>query len=59
MKTQELQSQRNASAKAIRQAKAKGEDAQPLLDAVANLGSELDAAKAQQDVVLPQLTTLP
>ncbi|TMO97450.1 serine--tRNA ligase [Pseudoalteromonas sp. S3260] len=52
VKTQELQSQRNASAKAIGQAKAKGEDAQPLLDAVANLGSELDAAKAEQDGVL-------
>ncbi|OLF80362.1 serine--tRNA ligase [Pseudoalteromonas haloplanktis] len=52
VKTQELQSQRNASAKAIGQAKAKGEDAQPLLDAVANLGSELDAAKAEQDEVL-------
>jgi seryl-tRNA synthetase len=52
VKTQELQSQRNASAKAIGQAKAKGEDAQPLLDAVANLGSELDAAKTEQDEVL-------
>ena len=52
VKTQELQSQRNASAKAIGQAKAKGEDAQPLLDAIANLGSELDAAKAEQDEVL-------
>lgn len=52
VKTQELQSQRNASAKAIGLAKAKGEDAQPLLDAVANLGSELDAAKAEQDEVL-------
>ncbi len=52
VKTQELQSQRNASAKAIGQAKAKGEDAQPLLDAVANLGSELDATKKAQDEVL-------
>ncbi|CAI86784.1 serine--tRNA ligase [Pseudoalteromonas sp. NZS127] len=58
VKTQELQSQRNASAKAIGQAKAKGEDAQPLLDAVANLGSELDAAKAQQDVVLAAINDI-
>lgn len=58
VKTQELQSQRNASAKAIGQAKAKGEDAQPLLNAVANLGSELDAAKAQQDVVLAAINDI-
>ena len=58
VKTQELQSQRNASAKAIGQAKAKGEDAQPLLDAVANLGSELDAAKTEQDEVLAAINDI-
>jgi seryl-tRNA synthetase len=58
VKTQELQSQRNASAKAIGQAKAKGEDAQPLLDAVSNLGSELDAAKAEQDKVLAAINDI-
>ncbi|WP_166376817.1 serine--tRNA ligase [Pseudoalteromonas sp. Z9A4] len=58
VKTQELQSQRNASAKAIGQAKAKGEDAQPLLDAVANLGSELDAAKTEQDAVLAAINDI-
>ena len=39
--TQELQAKRNQSAKQIGQAKAKGEDVQPLLDAVAGLGDEL------------------
>ena len=39
--TESLQAKRNQSAKAIGQAKAKGEDAQPLLDAVANLSDEL------------------
>ncbi|MBQ4832494.1 serine--tRNA ligase [Pseudoalteromonas sp. MMG010] len=58
VKTQELQSQRNASAKAIGQAKAKGEDAQPLLDAVANLGSELDATKKAQDEVLTAINDI-
>ncbi|KID56940.1 seryl-tRNA synthetase [Pseudoalteromonas luteoviolacea] len=57
-KTQELQSERNSRSKAIGQAKAKGEDAQPLLDAVANLGDQLSAAKAEQDKILAQLQDL-
>ena len=47
IKTQELQSEKNASAKSIGQAKAKGEDIQPLLDAVANLGDQLKAAESR------------
>ncbi|MCG7568780.1 serine--tRNA ligase [Pseudoalteromonas sp. CO325X] len=54
-KTQELQSERNSRSKAIGQAKAKGEDIQPLLDAVANLGDELENAKKEQDAVLNEL----
>ncbi|WMN60054.1 serine--tRNA ligase [Pseudoalteromonas xiamenensis] len=54
-RTQELQSERNSRSKAIGQAKAKGEDVQPLLDAVAHLGDELDAAKTEQDKILKQL----
>jgi len=46
LRMQELQSQRNASAKAIGQAKARGEDIQPLLEAVARLGEELDDLEA-------------
>jgi seryl-tRNA synthetase len=45
--TEELQSQRNASAKSIGQAKARGEDIQPLLDAVAQLGEELKEVDTQ------------
>jgi seryl-tRNA synthetase len=40
---QELQNARNTSAKSIGQAKARGEDIQPLLDEVGRLGKELDA----------------
>lgn len=40
-----LQAQRNTASKAIGQAKAKGEDAQPILDQVAALGDELKAAE--------------
>jgi len=43
--TQAYQTERNASAKNIGNAKAKGEDIQPLLDAVASLGDKLKAAE--------------
>ena len=49
VRTQELQAERNSRSKAIGQAKAKGEDVAPLLEQVAGLGAELDAAKAQLD----------
>ncbi|MAD02873.1 MULTISPECIES: serine--tRNA ligase [unclassified Pseudoalteromonas] len=57
VKTQELQSERNASSKAIGQAKAKGEHekAQQLLDSVSTLGDQLDSVKAEQDAVLEEL----
>jgi seryl-tRNA synthetase len=57
-KTQELQSERNSRSKAIGQAKAKGEDIQPLLDAVANLGDQLTAAKNEQDDILAKLNDI-
>ncbi len=44
---QELQNQRNTSAKAIGKAKAQGEDIQALLDEVAALGGELDGVEAE------------
>jgi len=47
MKVEELQGKRNSSAKSIGQAKAKGEDIQPLLDAVAELGAQLKTAEAE------------
>ena len=47
MEVEALQSKRNASARSIGQAKAKGEDIQPLLDAVAKLGAELKTVESQ------------
>jgi seryl-tRNA synthetase len=47
VQTEELQAQRNASAKSIGQAKARGEDIQPLLDAVAELGDRLKETEAE------------
>ncbi|MBI5040711.1 MAG: serine--tRNA ligase [Gammaproteobacteria bacterium] len=49
VRTQELQAERNSRSKAIGQAKAKGEDVAPLMEQVAGLGAELDAAKAKLD----------
>jgi seryl-tRNA synthetase len=56
--TQALQNQRNQSAKAIGQAKAKGEDVQPLLDAVQGLGAALSNQQAQLQAVQDQLQSL-
>ena len=47
MDVEALQSKRNASAKSIGKAKAQGEDIQPLLDAVAQQGSELAEIESQ------------
>ncbi len=58
VKTQELQSERNSRSKAIGQAKAKGEDIQPLLDAVAHLGDALDASKKEQDEILAKVNDI-
>ena len=49
VETQELQQQRNIRSKSIGQAKARGEDIQPLLDEVATLGDKLK--KAEQELV--------
>ena len=51
VETEQLQSERNASAKRIGIAKAQGEDIQPLLSAVKDLGDRLEAGeKALQEV---------
>ena len=55
VKTQDLQSQRNTRSKSIGQAKARGEDIQPLLAEVSQLGDELEAAKEEQNDVLKQI----
>ncbi|MCW9088941.1 MAG: serine--tRNA ligase [Gammaproteobacteria bacterium] len=55
VQTQELQSERNQRSKAIGQAKAKGEDVQPLLDAVADLGDKLKQAEEQLSALQDEL----
>ena len=50
-----LQSERNRSSKAIGQAKAKGEDIEPLLAEVATLGEQLEAEKAKFEAVASKL----
>lgn len=49
--TEQLQAERNTRSKAIGQAKAAGEDIQPLLDAVADLGDQLKSRQAELDEV--------
>ena len=44
--TEQLQNERNTSSRAIGKAKAQGEDIEPLLAAVKNLGDKLDACQA-------------
>ncbi len=58
VETETLQAERNRSAKAIGKAKAQGEDIQPLLDAVADLGEKLDAAKAKLQAVQEALNAI-
>ncbi|AMG31445.1 serine--tRNA ligase [Grimontia hollisae] len=58
VRTEELQAERNARSKSIGQAKAKGEDIQPLLAAVENLGDELDKAKAELAELQEQLNSI-
>ncbi len=55
VRTEELQAERNRSSKSIGQAKASGQDIQPLLVQVAGLGQQLDAAKQELDAVQQQL----
>ena len=47
VQTQELQNQRNTKSKSIGQAKASGENIEPLLEEVSELGDKLDSAKDQ------------
>jgi seryl-tRNA synthetase len=58
VKTQQLQSERNTRSKAIGQAKAKGEDIQPLLAAIEDLGEQHKAAEAELDAVLAEITAI-
>lgn len=56
--TENLQNERNTRSKGIGKAKAAGEDIQPLLAEVANLGKSLDAAKAELSAVQDKLEDL-
>ena len=47
IETQELQNERNTRSRDIGQAKARGEDIQPLLDAVQDLGEQMKAAETR------------
>jgi seryl-tRNA synthetase len=47
VKTETLQNERNTSAKNIGKAKASGEDVEPLLAAVKDLGDRLDASESK------------
>lgn len=58
IKTQELQNQRNTRSKSIGQAKARGEDIQPLLIEVSKLGDELEEAKEAQTKVLAEIDNI-
>lgn len=55
VKTENLQAERNARSKSIGQAKARGEDIEPLRLQVNQLGEELDAAKADLDALLAEI----
>jgi seryl-tRNA synthetase len=55
VETEQLQSERNASAKRIGQAKAQGEDIEPLLAAVKDLGDRLEAGEEALQEVQGQL----
>jgi len=55
IETESLQSDRNSRSKAIGKAKAAGEDIQPLLDEVSNLGDKLKAAETELATLQAQL----
>jgi seryl-tRNA synthetase len=55
VETERLQSERNTSAKSIGKAKAQGEDIEPLLAAVKDLGDKLEASEADLQAVQLEL----
>lgn len=58
VKTQELQNERNLRSKSIGQAKANGEDLQPLLDQVQHLGEKLKEAETELADIQTKMTDL-
>lgn len=55
VQVEDLRNERNVKSKSIGQAKANGEDIQPLLDTVATLGGDLDAADAALKILQAEL----
>ena len=58
VETERLQSERNASAKSIGKAKAQGEDIEPLLAAVKDLGDRLEASEKALQELQGELRTI-
>jgi seryl-tRNA synthetase len=58
VQTQELQNERNTRSKAIGKAKAQGEDIQPLLATVADLGDKLKAAEERLTAIQDELNDI-
>ncbi len=56
--TEQLQAERNSRSKGIGQARQRGEDIAPLLAAVEQMGSDLDAARRELDGVQAELDAL-
>jgi seryl-tRNA synthetase len=58
VRTQDLQNERNSRSKAIGQAKAKGEDIQPLMDQVQDLGDQLKQAESELAEIQSSITAM-
>ncbi|MDD5577834.1 MAG: serine--tRNA ligase [Methylobacter sp.] len=58
VKTQDLQNERNSRSKSIGQAKAKGEDIQPLLDQVQHMADQLKDAEMELSDIQAKMTAL-
>ena len=58
VETQNLQGERNSRSRAIGEAKSRGEDIQPLLDSVAELGARLKTAETDLDALQAELDDL-
>lgn len=58
VETEDLQASRNAISKSIGQAKARGEDTSAIMAQVGDLGTQLDAKKAELAVLLQQINLI-
>ncbi|EIC29773.1 MULTISPECIES: serine--tRNA ligase [Methylomicrobium] len=58
VRTQDLQNERNSRSKTIGQAKAKGEDIQPLMDQVQHLGDQLRQAESELTEIQSSITAM-